>query len=405
MSAGIRSFALAGSLVLGVAASTLLPVAQGLAAQSARENDAQPPATKPAGDRRFRYLLAGVAVGGLLAYGYYEMSDRGKQSGRCMPVNCALPFLTISGGISGLFLSKELAAQRRSEQPRAGAALTFTYNAIPLLASARSLAVRDSLVVAATDSGAQLISASPRPTGLRRRGAGLSNLRSVAIGGSDARLLLGTGTALWETPSTSGLLTRVMDGAVDALSANADVVVAAFGSKVRVRHTVNSIARIDSVSAPARITSSRFDPASGTWWLTGDSLLLQLTVTDTAPLLVERARFHGQARAVATSTSWVAVALGSDGLAIWPRASLGGAGVVTPMLMRGEPRFAFDIAFVGERLFVAGGVDGVTEVAMTSGARVVGSSRQAGYATTIASDNAVLWVGDSGSNRVLRIVP
>ena len=382
------------------------PVAQGLFAQSSSRPGATPAQEpKPLGDHRFRWLTAGAAIGGLLALGYYQLSDGGKQSGRCRPINCALPYLTISGAISGLFIAKELAAQRRAELPRAGEALTFAASEIALPASASAMWVRDTLVVVATDSGAQVMSTAPRPAALRRRGAGLSNLRSVAIGGSNPRLLIGTGTALWETPLTSGLLARVMDGPVDALSANGDVVVAAFGAKVRVRHLVNGQMRMDSVNAPAPITSTRFDATSGRWWLTTDSLLLELAVTDAMPAIAERAQFSGQARAVASSPNWIAVALGSDGLAIWPRMTLVGGGVTSPIVLRGEPRFAFDLAFVGDALFVAGGVDGVTRVELSPVARIVGSSRQANYATTITSDNGVLWVGDRGKNRVLRIIP
>jgi hypothetical protein len=244
-----------------------------------------------------------------------------------------------------------------------------------------------------------------RPTGLRRRGVGLSNMRSVAVGGTDGRLLIGTGTALWETPLTTGLLTRLMEGPVDALSANGDNVVAAFGSKVRVRHVVSGTARIDSVDAPAPITSSRFDATSGKYWMTTDSALFELAITDGAPKLTQLAKFEGVARAVASSPNWVAVALGSDGLAIWSRAALNGSGVISPIVLRGEPRFAFDLAFVGDRLFVAGGVDGVTQVDLIPTPRIVGSSKQAAYATSITSENGVLWVSDRSGNRIMRIVP
>ena len=404
-----RALVVGGALSLIVAGSVLQPVVQGLEAQAARSRDAQTQPQPRRNDHRVRYLLAGAAIGGLLALGYYGISDGGKRSGKCQPMNCAMPYLTISGGLAGLFFAQEQAAQRRAEAPRAGDALVFNASDIALPAAASAIGVRDSIVAVATDSGAQVFGAASRAVALRRRGAGLSNLRSVAIGtpvaSADPRLYIGTGTALWETPLTTGLLARIMEGPVDALDARGDVVVAAFGSTVRVRHTVNGAARIDSVDAAQAITAARYDETSGKWWLTSDSALFELTVTDAAPTLVQRAGFTGVARAVASSANWVAVALGSDGLAIWPRASLGGSGVVTPIVLRGEPRFAFDVAFLGDALYVAGGVDGVTKVELASGARIVGSSRQAGYATAIVAENGVLWVGDRSKNRVLRIVP
>ena len=364
------------------------------------------PETAQSGDHRIRYMLSGAAVGGLLSLGYYQLSNRGENSGKCMPLNCALPYLSVSGAIFGLFLAKERGAQRRAEAPRIGESLEFLVSRIELPGAATDITVSDSVVVVASDSGAQVFSALPKPVGLRRRGAGLSNMRSVAIGGTVPKLFIGTGTALWETPLAAGRVSRLMDGSVDALGAHGDVVVAAFGTKVRVLRTVNGAIRIDSVSVAKPVTGTAFDATSGTWWLAGDSLLYALTVAPSGVTVREAATFVGQARAVASGPNWIAVALGSDGLALWPRAALGSAGgVITPVVLRGEPRFAFDIAFVGDELFVAGGVDGVTRVSLQGTPRIVGSSRQAAYATTITSENGVLWVGDSYGKRVIRFVP
>lgn len=386
-----------------------LPFATTLDAQSrTRMTPAPSQDVAQRGDHRFRYMLGGAAVGGLLSFGYYQLSDRGANSGKCEPLNCALPYLSLSGAIFGLFLAKERSAQRRAESPRLGDAIEFAVSRIDLPSAASDIAVRDSVVVVSTDSGAQVFSAVPRPVGLRRRAAGLSNLRSVALSGApEAQLLIGTGTALWETPLTTGLVSRLMDGPVDALAANGNTVVAAFGNKVRVLQRGNGPQRLDSVTVSRPVTGASFDAASGNWWLTSDSLLYTLTVGPSGVSVREAATFVGQARAVASSANWIAVALGSDGLAVWPRTALStGGGVISPIVTRGEPRFAFDLAFVGDDLFVAGGVDGVTRVSLEGGVlRVVGSSRQASYATTITSQNGVLWVGDTNGKRVIRIMP
>jgi hypothetical protein len=283
----------------------------------------------------------------------------------------------------------------------------FTSTEYILPAPPTSLGLRDSLLAVATDSGAQVMSTTSRSVALRRRGTGLSDVRLVAISGGAPRLFIGTGSALWETPPTTGLLTRVLDGPIDALSTTGDIVVAASGTLLRVRRGEGEQARIDSLTSPSAVTSASFDPRTQKFWITTDSLLLELTVGDGAPTLAQRATVSGQARAVATSPNWVAVALGSEGVAIWPRESLTGGGVTTPVLMRGEPRFAFDIAFFGDDLFVAGGVDGITRISLSPTAKIVGSSRQAGYATSIVSDGTALWVGDRlrDKSRVLRITP
>jgi len=388
---------------------TLQPVIAEMPAQSApRATDSPTPRQKEVGDRRFRFLGIGAAIGGLLALGYYQLSDGGERSGRCMPINCALPYLTISGGISGLFIARERAAQRRAETPRAGESLMFRFTETLLPTAANGLGVRDSVLAVATDSGVVVLSSGPRISTLRRRGAGLSNIRSVAITGDASTILIGTGTALWETPTSAGVLSRVVGGGVGALAAHGNTVVAAVGEKLVVRRTMSGSTRVDSLDAGTAVSSVRHDAFSGHWWVTADSSLFELTVSDSslgAPVLTKRSTFGGEARAVAAASNWVAVALGSDGLAIWPRASLTGRGVTTPIVLRGEPRFAFDLAFVNDALFVAGGVDGITHVELSVSPRIVGSSRQAGYATIIEAVDGVLWVGDRSKNRVMRIVP
>ena len=398
-----RALATTTAALLSAMLSVAVPIVEA-SAQSAPP----PPRTPQGGDGRFKHMGIGVAVGGLLSVGYYFMSERGTRSGKCGPWNCAMPYLTVSGGIAGLFMSKELAAQRRAERPRVGDALEFASVEYLLPAAPTSLGLRDTLLAVATDSGAQVMSTVARSAALRRRGAGLSDVRWVAISGGDPRLFIGTGSALWETPPTTGLLSRVLDGPVDALSAAGDIVVAASGPMLRIRRGEGTTARVDTVNAPAAVTSATFDPQTQKFWITTDSLILELTVGEGAPALQQRAVVSGNARAIATSSTTIAAALGSDGVAIWPREALtGGGGVTTPVLLRGEPRFAFDLAFLGQDLYVAGGVDGITRIELSPTARIVGSSRQAQYATSIVSDGTALWVGDRNTSRtrIIRITP
>ena len=127
------------------------------------------------------------------------MSERGERSSGCQPLDCALPFLSVSGAVAGLFIGRELDAQRRALAPRAGESIEFGFTEAKLLAPPSFIDVRDSLIAVVSDSGAQLLSALPQPKALRRRATGLSAMRQVAIAPGRGTLLLGTGTALWET--------------------------------------------------------------------------------------------------------------------------------------------------------------------------------------------------------------
>lgn len=360
-------------------------------------------------DHRFRWMGIGAAVGGLLSFGYYHLSERGERAGKCGPWDCALPYLSISGALTGLFLSRELAAQRRALAPRAGEALTFTATRLRLPSEVHAITVSDSLVFAATDSGVQVVRNAARPVALQRRGAGLSLIRQTALAPRDSLLLIGTGTALWQTPVTSGRLSRLLNGAVDALAAADDIVVAAEGRRLQIRRERADGATIDTLMSPAAVSTAHFDAAARRWWIGADSSLYELLIPPTgAPSLVLRSSVGHTIGAIASGSNWIAATLGTEGVIIWTREMLEPRTVgiqQAPWRLKGEPRFAFDAAFMGSDLYVAGGVDGVTRIRLTPTPTILGASRQAAYATTIVARDGVLWVGDRNGTSLVRLVP
>lgn len=399
-----KKYAELGSVCTALVLSTLVTATAPLAQAQQGYTEVQPSNTN---DGKLKAIGIGAGIGALMAVGYYFVSDHGERSGKCGPWSCALPYLSISGGFAGLFMSRELAAQRRAERPRVGDRLVFASTNYEIPAAPIALGLRDSLLAVATDSGTQVISTASRSAALRRRGSGLSDVRRVAVSGGESQILIGTSSALWETGPTEGLLRRVLEGPVDALATSPTAVVAATGNSIRIRYGVGEDARTDSLAAPGRVTAAAWDEGSGNFWIATDSMLMELSISGSTPVLTPRVAISGTANAVASSANWVAVSLGNDGVAIWSRQALLGGGVTTPTVLRGEPRFAFDLAFLNDVLYVAGGVDGVTKIELSPSVRIVGSSRQAGYATSIASDGTALWIGDSftGKTRIIRATP
>jgi hypothetical protein len=363
-------------------------------------------------DHRFRWMGVGATFGAALAFGYHHMSDKGARAGQCGAWDCALPYLSISGALTGLFLSRELAAQRRALAPRAGDALTFTASRLKLPAEALTIAMFDTLVFAATDSGVQVVRAAARPTALQRRGGGLSLIRQVAVNGRDSTLLIGTGTALWQTPITAGRLSRLLPGSVDAMAANDDIVLVADGERVQVRRLRDGQPRVDTVMAPSKVSAAHYDALAQRWWVATDSTLFEVMMPPTAssavPVLAARAVTGVRVSSISSGSNWIAAAVGTEGVIVWPRGNLAvlPAGVQqAPWRLKGEPRFAFDLAFMGDDLFVAGGVDGVTRIRLSPTPTVLGASRQVAYATSIVARNGVLWVGDRNGTGLVRLVP
>lgn len=360
--------------------------------------------TKSTGVRLGRFSLIGAASGSALALGYYFVSAKGQYAGGCRPFSCALPFLTLSGALSGLFIGSELNAQRRAETPRAGANFAFTIAEASILAAPNAFDIRDSLVAVVSDSGAQLLSATATPKALRRRAAGLSNLRQVAIVPRSGALVLGTATALWEASLISGPASRIGDGPVDALASSDDAVLSASGKRLQLRRGTGASVRIDTLAMSTTVTALTYDASTRAWWIGTDSTLMNVTSNDAGLRVGLTLHLPAAARSIAVSADWVAVALGDQGIVAWQRATLA-ALIPTPVRLVHEPRFAYDLAFLDGTLFVAGGVDGLYRVSLSPTPQVLGSSRQFPFATTVRAEGGAIWVGDRIRKAVIRVTP
>ena len=395
----------AQSLAVGVAslAMAAATIAEPLLAQQ-RMTTRSEQRKKVPNKRAALYSVLGAAAGGAMAMGYYFMSEQGDRAGGCRPFNCAMPFLVVSGALSGLFIAKEVDAQRRVDTPRTGESFTFSFTEAGTLAPPIAMDIRDSLIAVVSDSGAQLFSATAAPKALRRRAAGLSSLRQVVILPATQTMVLGTGTALWEAALGTGPATRIGDGPIDALAASPVGVMSAVGQRVRLRRGRGPAQRVDSVQLGGAISALAYDETSHGWWVALDSALVQIVADETGLHVGKTLTVPSTARSITTNGQWIAAALGDAGVIAWRREALGGASP-TPVRVSQEPRFAYDLAFLNDDLFVAGGVDGLFRLSLSPSPRVVGSSRQFPFATTVKTQGGFVWVGDISRRTIARVVP
>jgi len=354
-------------------------------------------------DNRLRYSILGSLVGTALAGGFYFASDRGQRSGQCDPKGCALPYLAVSGAITGLFIARELDAQRRAEMPRIGGRKRLSLTSVALPSMPTAMAVTDSLVVVLSDSGASLFTNALKPRALRRRASALSGLRDVAIMPGSARLLLAGRTALYSVATDSGPASRLLDGEVTAVAAGRDGWSAARGPLLVIESRLGGVAVRDSLDVGETILAVAFDAVADSWLVGADSALLRVALRGNAWSVTGRWRTSGAVRSIASNASWIATAEGEAGVTAWSRESLAG-GVVTALSLRGDPRFAYDVAIQGNELFVAGGTDGLFRVALGVSAVVRGISRDLPFVTLIRADaSGGLWAGDRGLSSIVRV--
>lgn len=354
-------------------------------------------------DHRLRYSIVGSLVGSALAGGYYLASDRGTRSGQCDPKGCALPYMAVSGAITGFFLAREIDAQRRAELPRTGARERLALTSFALPSGPTALSVRDDVVVVLSDSGASLFSAGARPRALRRRASALSGLTDIAITPGGDRLLIAGRTALYSMAIDSGPATRMLNGEITAVASGDDGWSAARGRVLFVESPRGGVLVRDSVAVGETIRAITFDPTDRSWLVGTDSALLRVSPSGNAWLVTGRWPTAGAVRAVARSAQWIATAEGESGVTIWRRETLAG-GVTSALSLRGDPRFAYDLAFQGEELVVAGGTDGLVRVALGVSAVVRSVSRDLPFVTLIRADaGGGLWAGDRSQPSLVRI--
>jgi hypothetical protein len=354
-------------------------------------------------DHRLRYSIVGSLVGSALAGGYYLASDRGTRSGQCDPKGCALPYMAVSGAITGFFLARELDAQRRAELPRTGTRERLALTSFALPSAPTALSIRDDVVVVLSDSGASLFSAGARPRALRRRASALSGLTDVALTPGSERLLIAGRTALYSMSTDSGPATRLLNGDITTVASGDDGWGAGRGRVLFVESPRGGVLVRDSVDVGETIHAITFDATDRSWLVGTDSALLRVASSGSGWRVTGRWPTAGAVRAVARSEHWIATAEGESGVSIWRRETLA-SGVTSGLSVRGEPRFAYDVAFQGEELVVAGGTDGLVRVTLGVSATVRSVSRDLPFVTLIRGDAAGgLWAGDRSQSSLVRI--
>ncbi len=369
------------------------------------------PTSRVSGARVVRYAIMGAVTGTVLALGYFALSEKGQRGGDCQPLTCALPYLTVSGTLAGLFLGRELEGQRIALAPRAGTALRFATVEAPLLATPIAFDLRDTLIAVVSDSGVQLLATSANtapPRLLRRRASGLGSLRDIAIVPSRDLVAIATGTGLWEAPLVTGPAKRVAEGAVTALASSESAVLSATGRMVRVRRGLAATRETDSLDLGAPVSAAAYDVADRSWWVATNGALVNVRETSTGLERGASLPISGDVRRIATSARWIAVAAGSDGIFAWSRdvvreMSRSNA-MPVPERLQGEPRYAYDVALLGDTAYVAGGVDGLLRVDLAPMPTIVGSSHQFEFTTTVRLERGVLWVGDRSRRSLIRVL-
>jgi hypothetical protein len=389
---------------LGLA--VLLAAQQAEAQQApARQAPAQQAPDAPAEERASRRIPRRVVMpfvmgaAAALAASAYFLGNADDPVGSCTGPSCVLPLSVGIGGAVGYLMGREM-DQAHALRYRRGAPLYAAGQQLALPGEPQWLSVGARRGAAGGAGGVQLFSTDGAPRALARRATGIRGVRGVEIGADAVTVAASTG--LYEFAADSAVGARVRDGDIAAVATLGGRRVVGIGDRVELapaRTDADTIWRPRQTGAPVRAMT--VDARAGVLWVATDSALLAFTMAGDTLVQRSSARLRGGARSVRTDGTRVVVAAGERGL--WLFDTDGGTTARERFLWTGA-RFAYDALITRERLYVAGGGEGLFVLdARAARGTVLGLARQVGFAVALGEQGDYTYVLDRAAPAVHRI--
>jgi hypothetical protein len=366
--------------------------AQQLAAQSAGE--------RPAERRIPRRVLLPIvmATAAAAAASVYFVPSADEAIGSCASPRCVLPFTIGAGLFVGYLMGREV-DQAYAVRYKRGAPVTALSDRVRIEGEPQWLALGASRGAAAGVGGVQLFSTDGAPKATIRRAAGIRGLHGVDLNGNTIAIAATTG--LYEFTADSTVGTRVRDGDVTAVATLRGRRAVAVGDRVEIAPTPGSSdSTWKGVSLGAPVRAMGADPGAPVLWVATDSALLGVSLSGDSLVRRSSTRLASGARSVRSDGTRVAVAAGDRGLWLF---DVDGTSARLRFAWTGA-RFAYDAVIARERLYVAGGGDGLYVLdAKAQRGVVLGLARQTGFAVALGVRGDYTYVLDRTEPAVHRI--
>lgn len=350
-----------------------------------------------------KWLMAGVGalVTGSIA-GVYALSFN-RDIGTCSKASCVVPLSMALGAGVGFLIGKEMDDLYRVRYSHAPP-ISLRGRELPLAMVPRDLVVRDSAVLVTGNEGIEVVRTGPTLERLGIRARGLRGIGPVTADEGRNLLLVGSAVGLYRFPlrgDEPGTLAHPDE--ISALSADGAVLAVGVGPAVQLVRLGDSLAAAGHpVPEEARVTDLAWQGDSVLWVLTEERLASYALDGDTLRPL-GALRFPTIARRLALGPSVGLIAAGSGGVyavdladpaAPVERGNWGGA------------RFAYDVAAVGDTVYVAAGPEGLYLLRLTAaGFQSVGLSRGIGFVAAVEAGPDAVYVLDRTGGALRRLDP
>lgn len=362
-----------------------------------------PPAPEQAS--RFPRSLLYAAIGAASAAavsGVYAFTDNENSSpGQCTSGSCVLTIATASGALVGFMIGKEF-DQLHTLRYRGGTPLYPRGESIGLSGDVFVLAVRDTIVAVAGRGGVQIVASGSSLKLAEKRASGIRGITALDLVPGNGSVALGSPAGFYLYPPKTGPGMLLREGETSTLVTTPERIYFSTGTRIETAPVgADTLRSWPGIDVGAKPLASTFDEAHSLLWVVTDSTLLSFRPDGDSLAAVGRVRLPARGRALAVEGARVAVSLGEGGVVLYD--------VSDPASLqeRGRwsgARYVYAVSIAGERVFAAGGMDGVYVLNITStGLQTYGLARELGFATLVTSRGPYTYMVDRTTNSLRRI--
>ena len=376
-----------------------------LASAQQRPVSAPAPPSGPEQPSRFprSVIYAGVgAVAAAVVSGLYAFTENDNSSpGQCTSGKCVLTVATMSGALVGYMIGKEF-DQLHSLRYRGGAPLYPHGESVAIGSDAFVIAARDTSVAIASRAGVQIIASGTTLKLAEKRASGIRGITAIDLVPGNGSLALGSPSGFYLYPPRKGPGMLLREGEAATLVATRDRIYFSAGTRMESAPIgADTLRSWPGIEVGAKPLASEYDEARSLLWVVTDSALFAFRPDGDSLAAVGSSRLPGRGRGLSVAGSRVAVSLGEGGVVLYDAS--------TPATPRetgrwSGARFVYAVSLAGDRLFAAGGMDGVYVLSITDGAlQTYGLARELGFATLLLTRGPYTYMVDRTTNSLRRI--
>jgi hypothetical protein len=314
---------------------------------------------------------------------------------------CYIGAGTLIGGTAGLLIGREL-DQMHAVRFRGVPRLRIPFVEEALDGDPLALTARDTLLAVATSDGVSILSSTSTLIPRGRRANGIRGITALSLTSRTHALAVATPTGLYLYPPIRGPGVLLREGTIQAATASDDHVFFALGPRIEWAELSGDSAHAwPGLDLEAPVTDLDWDGGRQILWALTDTLLLGLKWNGDTLQPVSRTRLQAGGRSLSTHGDRIAVALGTDGIALLD--SSDPAALVNLAQWTGA-RFVYDVALAGDRLYAGAGPEGVFVIdASAVPPRTIGLAFDLGFAAALLSGDGYTYILDRRTSSVRRI--